>query len=189
MLVFFVGASLVCAEDAPFQMPKEFSVDMEITQPNAPKVSSKMFVSDQKSRMESAMGGQQMVMITRLDKKVAYHLMPAQKSYMEMQMPSEAPKQFGPPPDAKWEKKGSEKINGVNCEKYEASFQSQGAPQPVKVMHWVRKDNQTLVRVSNMGSTTDWKNLKEGKQDPSLFEVPSGYKKVEMPAMQMPPSQ
>lgn len=192
LLLAFVGINGSQAAEPPFTMPKEFSVEMEITSQNGPKMTNKMFVSDQKSRMESNMGGQQMMMITRLDKRVAYHIMPAQKSYMEMPLPAQAPKSFGPPPDATWKDLGSEKIDGVDCEKYEATIQPQGLPQPVKMIHWIRKDNQILMRVSTPNSTTDWRNLKVGKQDAGLFEVPSGYKKMEMPMspatdMQQPP--
>lgn len=181
LLLALVGVSLSEAASPPFKMPKEFCVEMEVTIPNGPKMTNKMFVSGQKSRMESKMGGQQMVMITRLDKRIAYHVMPSQKSYMEMQLPPQAPKTFGPPADATWQDLGSEKIDGVDCEKYEATIQPEGAAQPIKMMHWIRKDNQTIMRVSSNGTITDWKNLKIGKQDTSLFEVPSDYKAMEMP--------
>ncbi|MFZ5806289.1 MAG: DUF4412 domain-containing protein [Verrucomicrobiota bacterium] len=166
------------AQKAPFIMADEYSVEM-ISQAQGKQMRNKMFVAPQKVRVESNVEGQQMIMISRVDRHVAYHVMPAQGMYMEMALPKEAMRQTGKvPDDAVWKHIGSEKINGQDCDKYEVVFAEAG--KNFKTFYWIGKDSHYPVRLSSEGYVTDWVNFKPATQPNHLFEPPPGMKKMSM---------
>jgi len=138
-----------------------------------------------KERVEMDMGGMQMVTIVRPDKKVMWMLMPMQRMYQEMDMNSAARQDYtGVPDDVQISEMGSETVDGMPTTKYKMILKDKSAGGFV----WLNKDNipvkmdllskdggeKTRVKVT-------LKNIKVGKQDPALFELPAGYSR--MPAM------
>jgi len=82
---------------------------------------------------------------------------------------------------------GKETIDGHSTEKYEVTFKDGNKTE--KMYLWIATDIKFPVKMAAVdGSyTMEYKNIKMGAQADSLFEVPSGYKKMAMPAMpQMP---
>jgi len=77
----------------------EFSADTIFTS-EGQKMTGKIFSKSDKSRMEMNTQGHQMIMISRMDKKVAWNIMPDQKMYMEMPID---PKKHSPKTEIKGE--------------------------------------------------------------------------------------
>ncbi|MBK7973878.1 MAG: DUF4412 domain-containing protein [Deltaproteobacteria bacterium] len=189
-----------------FPMPKvDFSADsmthlkgMNVpSQPGQPAakdmdIPGKMYQSGEKSRQEVSMGGMQQTIINRRDKKVVWMIMPAQKSYMEFNAddPKMGKKEdfqnFWKSHDAKMEKIGKEDVNGVETTHSKVTIASatpDGHAFSGEV--WLTKDNIPMRMKTSPSSggevVMELSNLKVGKQDPSLFEVPEGYNKMQMP--------
>lgn len=189
-----------------FPMPKvDFSADsvthlkgMNVpSQPGQPPakdmdITGKMYQSGDKVRQEVSMGGMQQIIINRRDKKMVWMIMPAQKTYMEFNAddPKMGKKEdfqnFWKNHDAKLEKIGKEDVNGVETTHSKVSIASatpDGHGFSGEV--WLTKDNVPMRMKTSPTSggevVMELKNLKVGKQDPSLFEVPQGYNKMEMP--------
>jgi hypothetical protein len=92
------------------------------------------------------------------------------------------------------EKVGTEDLNGETCDKYHFSLdpgKSQNgqnqpsmpkAQQPVSGFIWVSQSTHMLMKSENPVSTAEWKNVKLGSPDSSLFEIPADYKKQETPS-------
>ena len=165
------------AGKTPPQLTVEYSADMEMTSDGKPQMTGKVFQSGKKQRME--MGGN--ASITRLDKKVMWQLMPKQKSYMEMAIPE----QNLPPTeksDAELTEMGSESVNGVSATKYKVVSKEDG--KKTESFIWFTKEG-IMVKTEghHEGKTAGMvlKNLKIGKQDASLFEIPDGYKAMGNP--------
>ena len=89
------------------------------------------------------------------------------------------------------EKVGTEDVNGETCDKYSYTSNpkkmatGQNKPMmpamrgPMTGFIWVGQTTHMLVKSENAGSTAEWKNIKVGPPDASLFELPPDYKKSE----------
>lgn len=188
------------------QVPAQFSADMMMTpgKSGVPPTNGKFFFSGTKTRMEMSAGGQQMIMITDLDRKVVDQLMPQQQMYMEhaigQTMGGRGPampeiKAYDPnnpcsnDPNVTCKKVGTEMMNGRMCDKWE--FTGKPGTHGVARTLWIDRSNHIPIKtVMPDGMTIEFKNLKEGHQAASLFQVPSGYQKMDlgnmMRGMKMP---
>lgn len=167
------------------------------------QVLEKIYASGNKTR-EEQMGGQgQQVMINRPDKGVIWVIMPGSKSYMEMPSAYQANMFRGA--EAKIKKMagiklvGTEKLNGYTCRKYmvtrlQPSIDKQGKPgksAPVTITFWYADKLDSLIKIGKEGTVQtaggnqdrtqviEFKDIKEGRQAASLFELPKGYKKMQ----------
>ena len=141
-----------------------------------------------KERQEMTVQGTTQIMITRLDKKVAWSLMPAERMYMEMSLEAST-QQTGTNVndcDMNLNSLGEETANGVKATNYKVSMSCPDSSKFDGNM-WITKEGimVKMDAVGGQGSTKervkiDLKNLKITKQDPSLFEVPAGYQKFSM---------
>lgn len=85
---------------------------------------------------------------------------------------------------------GSEKINGVACDKSKVIMTKLDDGTKMSGFWWVTKDG-IVMKMDMLSPDKDEKmrlkfelnNLKIGKQNASLFEIPSGYSKMTMPSM------
>ena len=140
-----------------------------------------------KERREYLTDGQKMVMITRQDKKTAWMLMPEEKTYMEMKLSSRQ----GRRDDLSAYKIeqtiiGPDTVNGVKAVKSKIVMVGPDGGKMGGFM-WTTRDG-ILVKMDAIavekGSkerfTINLKNLKIGKQDPELFEVPADYTGMDM---------
>ena len=156
----------------------DFSADM-VAKDKGQTMKGKAFVSGDKSRMEMQEG----VIITRLDKKVTWMLMAEQKMYVEGQIkPGAVPVERD---STRVEKVlvGKEAVDGKPATKYKMTF-SEGRGKTT-VYQWFLDGNGFPVKTAALDNSWsyEYKNIKEGTQPASLFEVPAGYKKMDMPAM------
>ncbi|MBI3580888.1 MAG: DUF4412 domain-containing protein [Nitrospinae bacterium] len=140
-------------------------------------MTSKVYHARDKERVEM-MGS---VSITRRDKKVTWLLTPQAKSYMEVAIDENRL----PPTEranVSMKEAGSETINGFATTKYR--FESNEKGHSAEGFVWVTKDGAPIrmeVSAEEKGKkvkmVSELKNLKVGKQDDSLFEIPAGYGK------------
>ncbi len=160
----------------------EFSADMAMSS-DSHKMAGKIFSKGERFRMEMNAEGQKMITITRIDKKVVWHLMPQENMYMEMPFNL----QQAPKTDIKGEidRKlvGSENIDGHPTKKYLVTFKDGANTE--KIYQWIATDINFPVKTADLNNrwVQEFKNVKIGSQSDKLFELPSGYTKMSMPAM------
>ena len=167
-------------QDRPYELPKEYSVDLVVTS-GSMKNTIKTFASGKMARSETEMMGQKQVSIIKENKM--YALLP-DKKYIVMEMPQESLNNLKTTGDeAKWEKIGNEEIEGESLIKWQVSVQITNQP-PIMTFFWTDKKTGYPRRSQAGDAVIKWENFKAGPQDASLFEVPAGYSKMEMPTGQ-----
>lgn len=162
------------------------------------RIESKIYNSDTATRTETDMPMMgvatdgptiSMIIIDRRDLGVSWQLFPKSKKYIENKTvtdPSE-----GMPTmnlhdiiysgDYKMEKVGTEEVNGYECDKY---ILNPNTPTLSNITIWSAKKLdgviiKTLVEMSEGSSmTNELFNVKAGRPDASLFEVPGDYMKA-----------
>ena len=184
LCVLMAAVLLPCvAFSAGFVRPTaEYSADRIMT--GAASMTAKVYAAPEKERMEIKEGGG-VVSIVRMDKNLVWTLIASQKMYMESNW-KRAQGDYGNC-DVRQTEKGREEINGFQTRKMEIDI---SCPDNEKYtgMVWMTKENiPVLIETSKVGSKKEamrieLKNLKIGKQDPALFEVPAGYKMMKMPS-------
>jgi hypothetical protein len=169
---------------------KPFTADMVMTsaKQNGLTIHGKMYAAEQAMRMDlEALPGMETSTIVRFDKKVVWVLMPGEQRYMEMPItPSAGMMATLHASGTKYELRdlGGEKVGSYACEKYRAQWTDHG--QSGSGFVWVAKDGDVkgfIVRAEDekSGATNEYRNIHPGEPPPSLFEVPAGYEKMEMP--------
>ncbi len=160
----------------------DFSADMVHTS-KAGIVKQKLFISNDKSRMETA----EAISIIRPDKKVMWMLMPQQKMYMEQSLdpsniPATSEKYAG---EIERTLVGKEAVDGRMTDKYRIVYTAAGTK--TTVYQWFAPDLGIPVKTASEDGSwmMEYKNIKVGSQPDSLFELPAGYSKMslEMPSM------
>lgn len=179
-----VGAALM-------ERPKvEFSAD-SIIQTETGSIQQKIFVTPTKERKEMLTGaGDGGVQIFRFDTKVMWMLMPSERMYMEHSMTGGKSQRDDP---AQWTYEdtavGDETLNGVPVTKFKTIATSTDGKK-YGGFSWRTKDGINLKQDLLYKEGNDKKrmlielrNLKVGKQDPALFEIPDGFTKFDMAGM------
>jgi hypothetical protein len=187
-----VESSVLWAVDLFTQEPTvDYSAVREITSAEG-SVTMKEYYSSGNRRIEMAMGGMSAVVIDIKKEGKAYMLMPDMKMYMEM--PSgQMIGQTGDVDALEQEKVGSETLDGHKVDKYKARFNDDEGNQG-EGYYWVTKDAIVLKIDMAMVSGEDeaafvmqLKDLRVGKQEPSLFSIPAGYTAAPAMGGAMPP--
>ncbi len=174
----WVAVFLGSVAAAPAQ--KQFSADM-LMQGSQGAMQSKLYVGDQKTRMEMP----QAVTILRLDRGLSYMLMPEQRMYMEHPLDMSLVTQTSTNMPGETERKplGKESVNGVSADKFQVTYNEPGkAPQS---MHqWIGPNDIPIKMASLDGSwSVEYSNIQVGPQPNALFEPPADYEKFAMPNM------
>jgi len=196
LVLFSLLAAAVFAQE-------DFSGDIVRSKQGAQIAQGKIYVTKDEVRFEpegeNARNG---FVIVNFATHTSQVLMPARKMYMEMpagQGPAaQSMRDFFRPPDpenacsdwmkaatkpgAECHKVGSAVVNGRNTVEYEAKS-SEGHSGHVwldrKIAFPVKWDNED-------GGGGELRNIKEGSQPASLFEIPSDYQKMDLGSMGMP---
>jgi outer membrane lipoprotein-sorting protein len=169
---------------APPPEPKvEYSADSTMETEGGVTMKSRIYHAPGKQRME--MGGEGgNVSIMRKDKKVMWQLMG--DMYMEMPLnQSQDPHDM----DVQMTTVGEETVNGIKTTKSKVIATKKDGSK-FGGFFWTTKDGIT-VKMDLLSKEGDKKmrmsqeltNLKVGKLDPKLFEIPPGYTKNDMGAM------
>ena len=126
-----------------------------------------------------------MIVITRMDKKVVWNLMPALMMYMEMPFDLRNKPMVTEKFDGEIERKevGSETIDGHPAKKYLITYKSGNKTD--QVYQWMATDINFPVKTAAVDGSwiQEFRNIKTGSQPVSLFEIPAGYQKMEIPGM------
>ena len=146
------------------------------------KMSGKMYFKPDKFRMEMK-SNEEMVMITRIDKKVAWNVMMKQKMYMEMPFDLKNKPKVEEKFAGEIERKevGRETIDGHPTKKYLITYKA--GDKKEQVYQWLATDIKFPVRTAAVDGSwsQEFKHIKMGPQRDSLFEVPAGFQKMQMP--------
>jgi hypothetical protein len=175
---------------AAFTAPKvEYSADQYMGN-GKQMVKSRIYQASEKSRMEFEEGGGQQAIITRLDRKVIWTLIIPEKMYMEHPIGKEEKTRDVRQCSAVSTKDvGKETVNGISATVSEVEATCpDGSGFSGKV--WTSRDG-IMVKMDAVSKgagngkgqrvVMEVKNLKIGKQDPALFELPPGFAKLEVP--------
>ncbi|MBE0604588.1 MAG: DUF4412 domain-containing protein [Deltaproteobacteria bacterium] len=186
-IVFLPGAVFA----AGFSQPTvEYSADRHMGTGEG-GMSMKVYSAPGKERMEMEKG--EAVNIMRMDKKLMWTLMPAQKQYMEHKF-SEQPegkrtKGDYNDCDVRQTDAGKETVNGFPTRKMKVEISCPGNEKNTGTIWLTKEDIPIKMEVSKAGAPKkdvvriELKNLKIGKQDPKLFEVPAGYALMTIPSL------
>jgi len=159
----------------------EFSADMIMKHGNSRQTGTTAMKGE---KMRTQITGQPSYTIFRPDRNVSWMVMPAQRSYMEMNYDPKQAAQSGTAPKGEVSRKliGSEVVNGYPAKKYEMTMKSEGKTE--KIYQWVAAGFEMPVKTAAIDGSwsTEYLNIKRTAAD-SLFEIPAGYRKMSMPAM------
>lgn len=157
----------------------EFSADT-VSRTDGQTVQGKLHVGREKMRMES-MGN---VIITRLDRNVAWVVMPQQGMYMEQPIDVRAAHstQRELPGETERVPLGREDVDGRPAEKFRVTYTPQDG-ETVSAFQWIGEEGIPLKIEAADGSWgVEYRNLELGPQDEALFELPPGLRRFEMPS-------
>ncbi len=150
---------------------------------------AKIYAQNKKLRIEIEMAGRLSVNIARGDlaPPVNWTLMPDERMYMETDAKPDGPGPFSPGTSGNYEKVflSKEPVAGIMTNKFrlvwkdkEGNRQTGLAWEAVELnnapirQEFFNKDEHVLVQLAN---------IKTKKLNPTLFEIPAGYKKVSAP--------
>ncbi len=198
-----IAILIACASCLAFaQIPgaTPFSADMAMKMKDGKNMTGKVYVGGGKMRQEFNADGHDVIQIIDMQRKVSDMLMPQQKMYMEMAY-GQMQQHRGPKmPDLKsfdpnnpcaqsenmtCERVGTETVNGRSTEKWLFKDKKTGETTTT----WIDRKIMYPIRTMNNGMQMDLTNVKEGMPDASLFQIPPGYRKLDMGGMmggQMP---
>ena len=165
-------------------MPQEFSAKM-VSSTSGRTATAKVYMKAEKFRFDNEMTGNSYT-IARQDLKKVWMIMTANKSYMEMAMQKEQENKM-PADKMKGEVSrkviGSETIDGHPTTKYEVTVKVE--EKVMTFYQWWATDLNFPVKTAASDGrwSMEYQDIKIGGQPDSLFELPSGYKKIDMPAM------
>ncbi len=172
--VFFIfgivlSAAVVYAED--------FSADMVSSTPEG-SFTAKLYVSGDKSRTEMP----EATTISRMDKKIVWMLIPAEKMYMEQPIPPHTAASLQEKVAGEIERtaEGNETVNGRGTTKYRVTFEAGGKRE--SVFQWIDEAAHIPVKTAAIDGSwsSEFRNMRSGPQDPALFEIPDGYRKMSL---------
>lgn len=179
---FILALTVGCFSGVLAKAP-EFSADIVITDAKGKTSQGKVYIKgNEKIRQETIADGETTVTILRLDKKVSWTLLP-DNQYMEVKMPVD-PNQPNPEFEYDMAELGEETVNGYPCKIVQYTYKNK---KYGVLKQWVSAKLGYSVRIETKNakgkttSTIEYKNIKEGKQPDSLFEIPKGYQKFELP--------
>lgn len=139
-----------------------------------------------KERRETKMGGESMTMIIRHDKQVMWMLMPDANAYMEMGLGQSKDKSDFSAYHMDQTTVGEEDINGIKTTKSKVIMTKKDGGK-LGGFWWTTKEGIPLKMdmISVEGKTKErivmeLTNLKIGKQNPKLFEIPADYINMSM---------
>lgn len=130
------------------------------------------------------MAGQKTVIIKRPKENVTLTLIPDKRIYWKSRRGNKKdPERMIREGNAKITPLGSETINGIRARKLRIEVVKNN--RRAVFHHWVTKDNVPVRMESTKGRyfRIDYKNIKIGKQDRRLFEIPANYRLVSSPGI------
>ena len=179
-----VGALLLSVPviDAQVHNPS-FSAD-QVQVMNKKTTTSKVYSSEKAIRVEKEEKGKPSITIMHLDRKSVWVLNPEQKTYMDMGSIGAAGADMTSSMEgAKIQRDplGSEDVGAYHCDKFHVQTTYEG--HVYNSIEWDAKelDGFPVKQADDKGKwSKEYQNVKLGPQDPSLFEIPAGYQKIDL---------
>ena len=141
---------------------------------------AKIYVGENKMRMDMP----QNIMIVRMDRNTSYMIMPSQGMYMEQ--PIDRSKMMKTSKEVEGELErvamGPESVNGQAAQKFKVTYRD-GQAQ-AQMFQWIG-DSEIPVKMAAVDGSwsVEYRDISKGTPDDSLFEIPVGLRKLEMPNM------
>lgn len=185
-LIVLAGLTLLLAFSG-LALAAEFSADM-IHKSDGMTTKGKIYVKGKKMRMEKVTSEGKAITIMHMDTGDVWIIHPAQKMYMDMKgMGFDASALQSDEEISKIAEKkhlGTEKVSGYKCEKYFYIYHDKSLGTTTQ---WVSRKLDYPIKALYRGPTgeiiTEYKNIKEGRIEDSLFQIPAGYRKMQIPGM------
>jgi len=202
-LILSTVQSLLLLQLAVAQVPhlSPFSADLQIASTRSdtgPRdVTGQVYVGNGRIRMDMETAGHQTALITDFATKTTDILLIRQQMYIEHKIgqPGRGPdtmtqdlKPYYPDhpcaadPGVTCKNIGVEEVSGRTCDHWEVT-DKQGSVTNL----WIDQKLHFPVKVTTQDSSMLLTNIKEGQPDAALFEIPSGFHKIEMGGI-MPPN-
>ena len=195
LLVALIGlttfAAPLSAQTAPMNRPQaEYSADATVENEEG-TMKQKIFVTPTKERKEILTGsGEGAVQIFRYDSKVMWMLMPSENMYMEYSIAGGPSKGSD---TSQWTYEdttvGEETLNGMKVTKFKTIATSTDGKKyggfSWRTKEGINVKQDLLYKEGNEKKRmlTELTDLKIGRQDPKLFEIPDGFNKFDMGGM------
>lgn len=169
----------------------EYSADATI-QNEEGTIQQRVYATPTKERKEMLTGaGDGAVQIFRYDTKIMWMLMPSENMYMEYALGQKVQGQGSDTSQWTYEDTvmGEESLNGVKVTKYKTIATSTDGKKyggfSWRTREGINVKQDLLYKEGNEKKRmlTELNNLKIGRQDPKLFEIPEGFTKFDMGAM------
>jgi len=180
-----MAASWWCT--AAYAVPQEYSAVMKTTA-SGNTTTSRIYVKKDMQRVETE-GSEGTVSIVRQDRGVMWVLMPDQEMYMQMPLTDEQknPLTSGDKGEVSRVTVGEEEFDGHPCTKEQVTV-TDDSGNITNMYQWSARDLDGMaVKAEALdGSWTyEMRDIDVEPQDESLFEIPSGYEKMDMGGMMM----
>lgn len=173
IVVFFAITSIICGA--------EFSADF-VMKSGGMSSSGKIFFAQDKFRMDMN-APQKVTTIVQLDKKEVINIMHEQKMYMIMPFDTQNNPKVEEKLEGEIERKklGTEVIDGHPTTKYLVICNIDNKRQ--EFYQWFADNIKLPLKIEAQDGSwlQEFKNVKTGKIPDSVFEIPAGYKKLEIP--------
>lgn len=195
-IAFLLVASVALAQS-------EFSAEMVDTQKSGNPTQAKIYMAKDKLRIESGVGNAKGsgAVIMNLATQTSTILMDKQHMYMEMPTPTTGQRtmynffrtgdvesacvdwlQQAKNKGGSCHKVGSDTVNGRSTVKYEGK-----SAEGDTVTFWIDPKVRFPVKWEGKNGGGELRNIQEGTQPASLFEIPAGYTKMDMGGMMQRP--
>lgn len=187
---WMIGTLVLCAlvVFSSVALSAEFSADL-IQKTAGMTTKGKVYIKGNKMRMEMETPAGKSINLMDIGTGLMQMLQPEQKMYFEMETPDAGVVKTDEALDKIADKKhvGTEKVNGYKCDKYEIIYHDRSLG---KMSQWFSKKLNYPIKIIYNGPqgemVVEYKNIKQGKVDSSLFEIPPGYEKMKIPGMGRP---
>ena len=186
--IFVLLLVAIMAARADAGILTNYSADMETTTAQG-SFTTKVFSKDKKMRMERNRKGHSSINILRPDKMLVWMLTVDNKTYTEIKLDSSMQDLQAKLLDAniKTEKEfiGNEVVDNHPTKKFHLTIITDGKRDKAGYIWEATALGNFVVKHESEDKkiTTVWKNIKTGGVSDSLFELPPGYTKMELPAM------
>jgi len=185
----FCALLLSCTGAGAQALFRPFSAD-QIHTVGKKTTTGKVYAIEKALRTEAEQNGKKSISIMRFDRKVMWILMPDQKMYLEMgNFGAGVAELASTMQGSKVDRTalGSEQVGAYHCDKSRVQVTYEG--KQYTSIEWAAKELNGFVvkRQSEKGDwSTEYQNVQLGPQNPSLFEIPAGYQKLNLGGMRMP---
>jgi len=174
--------TLSCATGHAQMRPKSYTAEQTVNVGGKLHVSM-LHVTRDAARLEDMNSG--VITIVRSDRKVIWALLPAQRAYLELPWDTFAPQLAqGKPTAGAREPLGSDEIAGYHCAKARVHTVINGTDHVT--FEWTAPELGGLVvkRADPGGKwSVTYSSVSPGPQSADLFDLPAGYARMSMPAM------